>query len=159
MKVQLHLDNNHKAISAIKLLEELPVDGSHEVIIQEYSENRSAKQNRLYFKWCGEIANHMGITKDDAHHMFKERYAVPIFIRDDEGYATMVQAVKSVRRQGMNQEANNMKQKIVELTSTTDFSIKQMAEYMHDIEVYATEIGAEISFPEDLYQESLGRKR
>jgi hypothetical protein len=158
MQTTIHIDSNHKVITSIKLLEELPVDGSHEVIIQEYSENRSMKQHRLYWKWVTEIANHMGIGKDEMHFAFKEKYAVPIYIRDDEGFATMVDAVKQVRRQGMNREADKIKHRIVELTSTTDFTVKQMMEMLNSIEQWAGEIGAEITFPEDLYHQAMGRK-
>lgn len=159
MKTTLHIDSNHKVISAIKLIEELPVDGSHEVIIQEYSENRSAKQRRLQWLWNTEIGNHMGLSKDEVHYMMKEKFAVPIFIRDDEGYAEMVESVKAVRKAGMNKEADRIKRIIVENTSTEDFTVKQCTEYLKDMEHYASEIGATITFPEDLYQQAMGRKR
>jgi len=158
MNTTIHIDNNGKAISAIALIEELPVDGSHQVEISEYSENRSAKQSRLQWLWNTEIGNYMGDTKDGIHYLLKERFAVPIFIREDQGFAEMVEAVKQVRRQGMNREADILKKKIVEKTSTTDFTVKLMSEYLNDVEHYAGSIGATITFPEDLYNQAMGRK-
>ena len=158
MQTTLHIDSNKKRVQAINLISELPEDGTHQVEISEYSENRSMKQHRLYWKWVTEVSNHLGYNKDIQHHRFKQSFAVPIYIRDDEGYAEMVQAVKAVRKKGMESEADNLRYKIVELTSTTDFTVKQMAEYLTSIEHYAAEIGASITFPEDLYQSAMGRK-
>lgn len=91
--------------------------------------------------------------------MGKEEFAVPIFIREDDGYAEMVQAVKQVRKQGMNKEADSMKKKIVSLTSTTDFSVKLMTEYLNEIEMFGTEMGAELTRPQDIYEQAMGVKR
>ena len=158
MQTTLHIDSNKKRVQAINLISELPEDGTHQVEISEYSPNRSMRQHKLYWKWCTEIGNHMGHDKGTMHITFKEKFAVPIFIRDDEGYAEMVLAVKAVRRNGLNNEAGALKRKIIGLTSTTDFTVKQMAEFLQSAEHYAAEIGASISFPEDLYQSAMGRK-
>ena len=157
MQTTIHITDNKKRMQAINLISELPEDGTHQVEISAYSENRSMKQHRLYWKWVTEVGGYMGNDKETMHLTFKEKFAVPIFMRDDEGYAEMVLAVKAVRKSGLNSEADALKRKIVQLTSTTDFNVKQMTEYLNSIEHYSAEIGATITYPDDLYQQAMGR--
>lgn len=126
-------------------------NGTLEVTAAAETRRRSINQNRLLWLWNTEIANHMGLYKDEVHEMLKRKFAVPIFTRDDPNYAEMVAAVKSIRKQGMGDYAESLAREISRLTSTTDFSVNQMSEYLGDIEHYAAEIGAELTFPEELY--------
>jgi hypothetical protein len=121
-----------------------------EVCVSTGAIKRSIKQNSLYFLWVTQIANHMGLLKDEVHIMLKRRFAVPIFTRDDEDYAKMIAAVKEVRKQGNEEAYEAMAKKITELTSTTNFKVGTMTEYLNDIEHYAAEIGANLTFPDDL---------
>ncbi len=126
--------------------------GALEVTVSTEGHSRSIKQHRLYWLWATEIGNHLGLLKDEIHDMLKRRFAIPIFTRDDADYAKMVLAVKEIRKQGMTEQAEALAKQISKLTSTTDFNMEQMSEYLHDIEVYAADIGAGLSFPEDLYE-------
>jgi hypothetical protein len=153
------LDAPAKITAAIRLLEELPPGPVHVVKIEEFSENKSAAQRRLQWLWNTEIGNYMGMGKEEVHDMLKEKFAVPILVRDDQGYAEMVEAVKQVRRAGMNKEADHLKKEIIRLTSTERFSVKQTTEYLSQVERYAAEIGATLTFPEDIYLVSMGIKK
>jgi len=137
-------------ICAAWLREHLP-SGSVEVIATTKTRSRSVQQNRLLWLWNTEISKHMGLFKDEVHEMLKRKFAVPIFTRDNPDYAEMVSAVKAIRKQGMTDYAEALAREISRLTSTTDFTVDQMSEYLNDIEHYAAEIGAELTFPEDLY--------
>lgn len=128
-------------------LEHLPF----EVTVATEARSRSVNQNRLMWLWNSEIASHMGFTKDEVHYNLKRKFAVPIFVRDDPEYAAMVLAVKAVRKEGMTGRAEALAKVIARLTSTTDFTVEQMREYLTDIEHYAAEIGASLTFPADLY--------
>jgi hypothetical protein len=128
----------------------LTLHGSLEVVVSTENRGRSARQHRLLWLWNTEIANHLGLLKDEVHELLKRKFAVPIFTRDDADYAEMVVAVKAVRKQGMEGYAEALAREISRLTSTTDFSVDQCQEYLNDIEHYAAEIGAELTFPEDL---------
>ena len=143
---------------ASNLVATMPHDPPHEVVIREHIKSRSDAQRRLQWLWNTEIGNYLGLSKNEAHYNMKEAYAVPIFTRDDKGYLQMVNAVKNVRRKGLNADADTLKRKIVELTSTTDFNIKQMSEYLHDMEMHAASIGCPLTFPEDTYEEAMKRE-
>lgn len=140
-------------------LEEFAIAHAPLVVTAEHrEENRSAKQRRLQWLWNTEIGNFMGHGKDEIHLMMKERFAVPIFTRDDQQYAEMVESVKAVRRAGMNREADALKREIIKRTSTEDFSVKQCAEYLTEIERFSVDIGATITFPDDLYHAAVMKK-
>lgn len=99
----------------------------------------------------------LGLFKDEVHEMLKRKFAVTIFTRDDPAYAEMVSAVKAVRKSGMVAYAEALAREISRLTSTADFNVDQMDEYLADVEHYAAEIGAELTFPEDIYSHKEAR--
>ena len=144
-----NVDDIPPFVACIK--EHLTLAGPIEVTASTKTRSRSVLQNSLYWLWCTQIANHLGLIKDEVHELLKRRFAVPIFTRDDADYAEMVVAVKAIRKQGMEGYAEALAREISRLTSTTDFSVDQMQEYLTDMEHYAAEIGAELTFPEDLY--------
>jgi hypothetical protein len=131
----------------------LTLHGALEVVVSTETRSRSARQHRLMWLWCTQIANHLGLFKDEVHELLKRKFAVPIFTRDDTNYAEMVVAVKAIRKQGMESYVEALARGISRLTSTTDFSVDQCQEYLTDIEHYAAEIGANLTFPEDLYNQ------
>ena len=130
----------------------LSLHGPLEVVVSTEGQGRSVRQHRLLWLWNTELGNHMGLRKDEVHELLKRRFAVPIFVRDKPDYAAMVLAVKEIRKQGMAGHAEVLAKEISRLTSTTDFKVDQMREYLTDIEHYAAEVGARLTFPEDLYE-------
>lgn len=118
-----------------------------EIVVHAGERSRSVQQNRLMWLWNSEMGNHLGLTKDEVHTMLKRKFAVPIFTRDNPDYTAMVVAVKVVRKIGMTTEAEDLAKEITRLTTTADFTTEEMAEYLKDVEHYAAEIGAELSFP------------
>jgi hypothetical protein len=130
----------------------LNLHGALEVVVSTEGQGRSIKQHRLYWLWVTQIGNHLGLLKDEVHDMLKRRFAIPIFTRDDPDYAEMILAVKEIRKQGWEVQAESLAKKITKLTSTTDFKVDQMREYLKDIEHYAAEVGCALTFPEDLYE-------
>jgi len=129
------------------------------VTTEPYAANRSAAQNQLLWRWNTEIGKYLGYTKDELHKIAKEKFAVPIFTRDDPDYASMIAAVKHVRGREMHHAADALKKQIIALTSTTNFTVAQMAEYLQQLEFFAAEKGAEITFPADLMNEAMGRRK
>lgn len=123
--------------------------GAIEVVFSTETKNRSVMQNRLYWLWCTEIGNHLGYLKDEVHLMLKRKLAVPIFTRDDAGYARMAMAAQVIRKEDED-KYENLAEGISNLTSTTAFNVDQMSEYLNDVEHFAAEEGVGLTFPEDL---------
>lgn len=120
---------------------------------QPYKRNRSLDQNALYWKWITIIGVDLGATKEELHEDYKLRFLVPILTRDNPQYAEMVDAVRAVRKAGMGQQADMLRREIVKLTSTTELTTAQMAEYMDDVNQHAASLGIILPQPEDRFAE------
>lgn len=155
MKHTIIIRDTQTRDNASKIVSNVPVDVPHEVAVRPHVKDRSAAQRRLQWLWNTEVGNHLGSSKDKTHYDFKEKFAVPMFTRDDKEYAQMVESIKAVRKTGQNKIADDLKKWIIEHTSTTKFNKTQMSEYLTDIENFALEIGAPITFPEDMYEEAM----
>lgn len=131
------------------MIEGLPLEPLHEIIIREHKKDRSAEQNAIYWKWLTVIANELGETKEALHEHYKDRFLVQIYERDNEEYAEMIQSLRDVWKSGMKKEAVDLRKKIVALTSTTTATVKQMTEYLHCIEMRSAELAIRLPFPED----------
>ena len=106
-----------------------------EVVIQPESRKRSLAQNRLYWSWVTQWANHTGDSEARAHHIFKYKFLVTIFYRDDEQYAAMCDSVKVLK--GIDRgHYDKIAAHVIRQTSTTDASVKQMTEYLDRVERY-----------------------
>lgn len=145
---------------AIEAIRATPQDEPHTVTIQPKAKDRTAAQNATMWMWITLIAGELGETKDAIHERFKKKYLVRIFERDDpEGYGRMVSAIRQVHTCGMKTEAAAMAEQVVKLTSTTHASVRQMCEYLTDIERGALEMGITLPHPSDLYYEAMGINR
>ena len=137
----------------IEILKNVPLDPAHKVTISDsFKRSISAEQRGLYFVWMTHIGEALAGTKDEWHLKMKEKHLIPIFERDDEEYRNMIEAVRKVWKMGMKTEAGALKKKIVEYTSITDASVKQMSEYMTDIDHFAIDKQIQLPVP-DLYQD------
>ena len=113
---------------------------------------RSMAQNRLYWMWVTEIANHRGDTKEDIHTRCKHRYALPILIRDDLEIADLFDSIRSIG----GSTAMDLEMRISDsLISTTQLSATQFAEMLNEIEMSARQRGIDLTRPADLYEASL----
>lgn len=108
-----------------------------EVLIRPHKRERSLEANALYWRWLTTIADSLGSSKDELHEQFKRRFLVPILIRDDSGFAEMVQAVNAVEKA----QQEPLKRQIVRLVSTTGLNTKQFTEYLNEIEAHANGLG------------------
>lgn len=132
-------------------------DELHEIVIRPHKKDRSVAQNSIYWKWLTIIAAELGESKDALHELYKERFLVPIFERDDQEYAAMIESVRTIYRQGMRQDALKLRGHIIRLTSTTKTNVGQMTEYLNEIELAAGALGIRLPHPDDLYGEAMGR--
>ena len=131
----------------IEIIKAVPLEPVHKVDIKEYKRNRSLEQNALYWEWLTTIGSVFGNSKAVEHERFKEMFLVPIFTRDNEDYAEMIQAIVNIRKNHMCNEATALMKEIIRLTSTTDANVKQMSEYMTDIDRWAAEMGIRLPVP------------
>ena len=142
-KQKFVLHNDHVRANLIARLEMMPLEPVMEVTIQAHKRNRSLEQNAYYWSILTIIGNDLGMTKDEMHEVYKEKFLVPIFCRDDRGYADMCGAVHA-----LNEGKNRAWKMVLEMTSTTQCNTKQMSEYLDDVQHHATSLGIRLPAPE-----------
>lgn len=119
-----------------------------EITAEEHKLIRNAQQNRLYWLWLGEIEKQSGTKTKALHRYFKENYAIPIFRRGSQQYNEMIVAAIALKKAGDPDNYLKIKNFIVDRTSTTDFKVDQMTEYLQKVSEEATlEWGYELTDP------------
>jgi len=151
MKKTLKIKNELVRKNAINLVNIIPLDKLHEVIIRPYSETLLQKQRALYWRWVRQyMAPDFGYENyKDLHVELKEQFLVPVLIEHDEGYSDMVDAVISVRRTNPDL-ADTLKKKIIQLTSIRDEGMVTklvMSMYMKAVEIHSNKMGCFLPRP------------
>jgi len=150
VKTKFILKGEEHRRGAIEVIRSLELDPVHEVVIREAKKDRSASQLGLYWLWVTCIADHTGETKDDVHRRMKKRHLIPIYMDDpDSGMTETVLAVRDVHSQGMKSVAKVLENKIIDLVSTKDASVKQFTAYLEQIEREHIGLGIQLPHPED----------
>ena len=141
MKAKIIITSEQLRNRALQVCGSVPLDTPHVVEIRPHKKNRSEQQNRYYWAIITIVAADLGLSKEEMHEEYIERFLVPIFIRDDSGYAEMVEAVVAA-------DSGLMRQ-VVRLTSTTQCSVKQFGEYLDEIKHNAFDLGIRLPLIED----------
>lgn len=149
MKHKIAIASEELRNRVIEIVKALPLEIVHEIVIQEYKKDRSKEQNALYWKWLTVIGNDLGESKEEVHERYKGMFLVHIYERDCPDYADMIQSLRTVYKQGMHSEALALKARIVELTSTSTATVKQMTEYLDSIEHHAASLAIRLPQSED----------
>lgn len=124
----------------IKRVLEIPCDGKTQGSISEVKDIRRSAQNRLYWKWLKELADHINFHKpetdehiysdDDMHEYFRQNLLPKNIV---EVFGQFVEKRKT----------------------TTKLSVKEFSEYLNQIELFALQKECQLSHPEDLYMTSI----
>ena len=134
------------------------------VTIAEYSDDRSAAQNRLMWAWMTDcsrtsVNEHAGNTKDYWHKFFKEHALLNIYIRDDvDGISETMAALYEVKQQCGVEVYNNMKKFVIENISTTSANVKQFSEYLSDIQRWCSGVGIALRTDSADFRRAMGVK-
>ena len=153
------IDKIDEVIAWLQTVENIEAisDKIHCIEIREHSKNRTIAQNKLYWKWLTSVSNHTGHTKDEMHELYKEKFLVKIFERDNTGYGEMIQ---TLRKSYKENPADSMIlfRGVVKLTSTTQADVKQFSEYLQDIEQDCFDNKIALPVRDDIYSLAMGVK-
>lgn len=120
------------------------------VVIDRKQDDRSAAQNRLYWKWIGEIRRKTGQDEDSLHYEFKKKFLIYIYRRDDQQFGEMCHAIAKVK-QSEPDEYKAIGEQVIRLCSTTKATVKQMTEYLNYVHDFAvTQLKVFLTVPDDL---------
>jgi hypothetical protein len=122
-------------LQVLSYLRSVNVEKPLDISIKVYKPNRSAAQNRLYWKWIAIMGDDLGYTKDELH------------------------AVLAVKFLG-TEEINCMGETITQPISTSTLLVPSFSEYLKHIEIFShSELGILLPNKDDLYFEAMGIKR
>lgn len=138
----------------VAFIEAQPAKPVIECIVRDHRKQREVIQNSLYWRWLTVIAYELGVTKEDVHYDCKKRMLVPIYERDDSGYAEMLYSIRRLYKHDPR-DGNALFDQIVKLTSTTNATVKQFAEYLTEIERDMMGKGIALPHKEDQYWDAL----
>lgn len=144
MKQKIIVSTEQHKARACMIINSLPLDEPHEVVIRPHKRNRSAEQNA--YMWLVEtiMGAELGLTKEGMHDVHKREFLVPIFIRDDQDYAEMFFSIE----QTPEPQRSILKREVVKLTSTTKANVAQMREFIDSILQQAGELGIRLPIQE-----------
>ena len=108
----------------VDTLMNLPRDHKWEVTVSEFKRSRSEQQNRLYWRWLEEIAQHTGEGDKDAWHDY-------------------------FRTKFLGKRPVTIKGELIEvLPSTTKLNVSEMSEYMNHIQRECEPAGIMLTQPD-----------
>lgn len=98
------------------------IHGAIEVVWGEYVPKRSLAQNRLLWAYYTDVGKQIGHTPNEVHLYYRSKFLTPRLV-------------------------TVLDKTFMELPSTTELSIKEMVDYLTQIEIHAAEHGYELSAP------------
>lgn len=114
------------------------------------TDKRRDSQNALNWKWCTAIGEQMHDSKDDVHAYNKLNFGVPILCRDDDEFNAAWTALSAT----LSYEEQIQAVRYIDVTSI--MSVKQMTEYLNELELYYERNGILLPKKDDDYYEALG---
>lgn len=119
-----------------------------EIVVRPYKENRSQQQNKLMWKWLGEIGLELGSTAHELHIAMKRKYLKPILKRDDANFRDIIDNLNKAYKAGLEVIARELNESVNQLMSTSMLNVEQMGEYLELIERHALEFGIKLTEPD-----------
>lgn len=152
MNKTLIIRNDQIRGRAKEILDRLPLEPLHEVVIKEHKVNRSLAQNALMWKWLGLIGPDLGYTKDEAHEVYKEKFLINIFLATPDKHQAVSEmwlSIRQLHKEGQGQIARSLERNLAQLVSTTEASVAEMREYLTDIDHHAASLDIRLPRPEE----------
>jgi hypothetical protein len=133
----------------IAAINKIELDGSKRVVISDVG-NKSSRQRG--YEWilyeavakAGMGGKHED-TKNGVHLVCKYRFAVPLFLRDNEFFAELW----NIYKQLYGKDSERMEWYVTEQVHTEKLSTSQMAEYLTELINHYTSLGFELPEPPD----------
>ena len=120
------------------------------VTIKPQTKNRTNDQNRLYWLQLKFVEGKTGQDADSLHEIVKNKYVTKILMRDREGFAEMVEAIRHLKAIGSD-EYESIAEGVYRLISTTILDTKQFTDYLRLVEAhFLAELGIMVPVPDDL---------
>lgn len=124
--------------------------GPYLVTAEKFKPDRSGAQNRLSYMWYAFIGKQTGEGKDYIRNYCKFTYGCEIVSADDSEFSRFYDNL--INKYDYEDCVSAMQ--YIQVTSL--MNVKQMADYLNHIDLYAVERGCQLPQPQDLMDEALG---
>lgn len=138
-------------------------DGKPLVVrISTKQDDRSAAQNRLYFKWLEQISQKTGNSKDDLHMFFKKKYLAAIYVANRQdtaekyrallGFKDVIQHFGGLERQKLNKDYEVLVDTFIrDHIKSREATVKEFTQYLDKINIHAhRDLDVMLVIPDDL---------
>ena len=134
-KKTYYIENEKERDQLFDRMKSKEVKRPWQVVVSYVESIRSMKQNRLYWMWVQEIIDHITLSTGET----KTKKQIDAWLLDMFAPS----------------EQSEFRGKIFNVvTTTSDMTMKQMAHYLNDIELYCpTELELALTHPPDLYEQ------
>jgi hypothetical protein len=139
-----------------KELEKKPLDVTIKNFVRlSKEETTRAAQNRLRWLWITDIADKMGLSKDDCNQFLKERLLLPIYVRDSQDWAETMLSIRQLELEGYKDQAKQLKRFVCDekRLSFIDATVSQGAEFLNEVKLFAHEQGWSLTTDIDYHQD------
>lgn len=153
--IHVHIETQSDIKRAVRLVEEIPTDGTMVVYINPDDELRTTKQRKLQQVWYTQIANEEQTknSKKGVECYCKLTFGVPILMRDNPGFA---ERWTKIANHFMYEEQIKF---MIDFPVTRLFGVRQNIEYLTEMELHYQDEGVVLRNKDDLYWESIGYSR
>lgn len=141
------LTNEAVKVNACLHIKSIPADGKIKVTISNAGD-RSTRQNSLLWLWNTEVASSGKGSYDEkeaVHRAAKQRWVIPILIRDDETFAELYK----IWAQLYKGDVDRINWFVDNQVSTATLSTHQMGELLTQYQRFYVGHGVELTNPED----------
>lgn len=122
----------------------LPLNGTAWIMeVREVTEKRRDAQNRLMWRWMGEVQAFM-----------LEHYGQ--VASSEEWHDVMCRKLRPVT--GVTVSLPDGEKYTADRWRSSKAGVREMAEYLSDLDAYCASIGLLLSHPDDLYREAMSRR-
>lgn len=130
------------------MIDGLPDDEPHQVIIRPYKASRSDQQNALYWMWNTVIGEELGYTKEEVHNLNRERFGIEILARISERWEKRLKKIETVKESMLRYSEIQDAAKDIH---TPRFDISMMREYLNRIDQWAMSMSISLPVPKYLH--------
>jgi len=134
---------------ALTIIDRIPLDAVHEVIVKPHRTSRSSQQNSLYWMWNALIGDELGYTKDEMHDLNRKQFGLSIAAEKDDWIKSEWERIDLIADK--LQRHNELMAFVVHVVHTPSFDIEEMRYYLNDIDQFAISMGIPLPVPQNLH--------
>ena len=132
---------------AVAMIVDMDVGKGKEVIVRDSKLSLSTVQRNAYWMWVDIVSVTHGESKEEVYLRHKREHLIKIFRRDNPDFEAMFEPLNILYKHD-REKALFLRDQIVKLTSISEASVKQMSEFMENVQRTEAEKGCSLPDPD-----------